>query len=197
MAQLVVQGGFESFLTGLGRAGEIAEDRAAMMGQAFQIDHLFALGSERVQQGGLAGPRLAVDQHDVRGMAGLQRGDHLAPPGAITALDQRRLPAHRSEHQSHGLRPHAAAPAIDQRFEVLGAVCQRRLQVPGDIARDQGRAHAPRLEGGDLGVVGADAGAFGVVQNGQVDGAGQVVLGKLGRGAHIDDDIEAFQFLRR
>ena len=65
-----------------------------------------------------------------------------------------------------------------------------------DIACGDGGAHATRLEDGDLGVVRADLGPLGIVQHRQVDGSGQVVLGKLGRRAHINDGIEAFQSVR-
>jgi hypothetical protein len=44
-------------------------------------------------------------------------------------------------------------------------------------------------------VQGADPRAFLVVQHGQVDGAGQVVLGEFRRGAGVDDCVEGGQFI--
>ena len=62
-----------------------------------------------------------------------------------------------------------------------------------DVARHHGRAQTAGLELGFLDVQGSHLGALGVVQHGQVDGAGQVILGELGRAAHVDQGVEGGQ----
>ena len=57
------------------------------------------------------------------------------------------------------------------------------------IARDQCRADLARLEGTVLYIDRADPGAFGVTKRRQVDGAGDVIFGELGRRTHVDDVI--------
>ena len=59
-----------------------------------------------------------------------------------------------------------------------------------DIARDQRRAHAPRLEAGDLLVGIAHPRPLLIVEHRQVEGARHVVLIELGRAAHVDDVVE-------
>ena len=59
----------------------------------------------------------------------------------------------------------------------------------GGISKDQRRADLARLEGRNLLVDRADAGAFLVVQDGKADRARHVIFGEFGRAAHVDDGI--------
>lgn len=53
------------------------------------------------------------------------------------------------------------------------------LQMGGNVGRDEGGSES---SGGKsiLGVESADLNSFGVVEDGQVDGSGHVIIGKLG-----------------
>src|SRR5471030_1190165 len=62
-----------------------------------------------------------------------------------------------------------------------------------DIGGDQRRPQLLCLERAGLLVQGAHAHAFLVIEHGQVDGARQMVFGKFGRAAYIDDGIEGAQ----
>jgi hypothetical protein len=53
-------------------------------------------------------------------------------------------------------------------------------QVARQVGGNHGTAHAPGLEGALLRVEGADGGALLVVEHRAVDGAGDMVFGKLG-----------------
>jgi hypothetical protein len=59
-----------------------------------------------------------------------------------------------------------------------------------DVLRDQRRAELFRLEHRNLLVEGADPGAFLVIQHRHADRVGQVVFGKFGRCAGVDQGIE-------
>ena len=56
----------------------------------------------------------------------------------------------------------------------------------GDVARDEGGAHATGQEAGFLDIGRPDNGAFGIVENGEVYGAGNMIFRKLAGAAHID-----------
>ena len=58
------------------------------------------------------------------------------------------------------------------------------------ILGDQGRTDLARGKGADLFVNRAHLGPFGIIQNRQVDRAGDVILGVFGGGAHIDDVVK-------
>ena len=53
------------------------------------------------------------------------------------------------------------------------------LQMGGNISGDEGGSESTRGKS-ILGVESADLNSFGVVEDGQVDGSGHVIIGKLG-----------------
>jgi hypothetical protein len=63
----------------------------------------------------------------------------------------------------------------------------------GDVARDKGSAHATGQDAGFLDIGGPDDGAFGIVENREVYGAGDMILRKLAGAAHIDYHVELRQ----
>ena len=80
---------------------------------------------------------------------------------------------------------------MHQRFEPSAAVGQRPLQMGCDIARHHDGTAAAGEEFGTLDIFGPDRRALGVIEDRQVDGAGDVVERELARAAHIDDGVKA------
>ena len=76
---------------------------------------------------------------------------------------------------------------------MLWAVEKALLEVAGDVFRDQRGADFLCLERRHLLVQRADLDALGIIEYRAVDGAGNVVFGKLGGGADIDDLVEVRQ----
>jgi hypothetical protein len=163
-------------------------------GQALEVDGLHAARGEPAEDVGLGRPGVAVEQDHLRLRTGLvEPRAHVGAVGLVAALEQRHRPADLGQHRGHGVRALAAAPAVDQRREVLGPLGQRALQVGGDVSGDMRRAEAPGEQPRLLDIDGPDLGALGVVQHRQVLGPGDMVLGELGRAAHVDDRVEALQ----
>ncbi len=67
--------------------------------------------------------------------------------------------------------------------------------MPGDVARHQGRPDPPGAEPGVLDIDGPHHRSLVVVQHWQVDRPRRMVLGELGRTAHVDQGVEAPQGL--
>ena len=88
---------------------------------------------------------------------------------------------------------HAAAPAVDKRTPLFGAVAEVRLQHRGDVSCHQRRAYFSGLERG-LRVQQADFVTLGVVQNGTIQRAGDMILREFGGGSDVDDFIEIGAF---
>jgi hypothetical protein len=117
--------------------------------------------------------------------------DDVAAPGLVAAVELAGLPADGAEDGGHRAAAVAAAPAVDQRLPVPRLAEKAFAQMAADVLGDQRGADLPGLERGDLLVERADLGALRVVEDRAVDGAGNVVFGKFGGGADVDDFVEA------
>lgn len=190
-AQRQHQRGIETLLGGLLGARQGAQQRAAMHGQALEIEHLRAGPGQRTEQMRLAAAG-APRQHDVAQPRRqfVELIHHPAAIGLVAAVELPRAPADQVEPGRHRARALAAAPAVDQRAPVDRPVGEGGFQVRGDVARHPGRADPRRLVGRDLLVHGADDHALVVAQHGGVQRAGNMVLRVLERRAHVDDFVE-------
>jgi hypothetical protein len=165
-----------------------------MASQVFQIDDLHAPRGKAGENLGLARAGVAVDQDQVQA-AGLVVEPRLHPPaiGLVAAAQHRRSPADPGEDGRHGIRPLAAAPAIDERPERGRLVGQGAFQVRGDVAGDIGRADAVGAKRRVLDIDRPDLGALFVAQHRQVDRARNMVLGIFAGAAHVDHRVERLQ----
>jgi hypothetical protein len=191
LQQRLRQSAFKALLAGLWLRHP-SQQRAAMIGQGLQINHLPAHGPHPLQQLGLGAAGIAVQRHQVkRQLLIVKIGMHQPPVALIAALDQASPPADLAQHPGETARALAAAPAIDQGPPAALMVAEAGFNIVGGIAKHQRRAQFARLKGAVLHIDGADFGPFFVVQNRQIDGAGDVVFGIFGRAAHIYDGVVA------
>ncbi len=179
------------FWLGCGRPATPPNSEPRWSRQALQVQGLHARARPAGQDLGLARPRAAVEQDELqRRRLVVEPRLHMPPIGAVAARQHRRPPADLRQDGGHGVGPLAAAPAVDQRPKVGRLVGERGLQVPGDVAGHQRRADAAGQEARLLDVDRAHPRPLGVVEHGQADGAGHVVLGELRGAAHVDDRVE-------
>jgi hypothetical protein len=181
----------EVLLRGLRHARQRAQQRALVVREIFQVEHLRTARGQRVQHARLRAAGGAADHAQVEpGRQRVDLRDHMPAKALVAARELLRVPAHEPQPRDHRAAAHAAAPAVHQRLPVLGPVGQRVAQVARDVGRDHRAADAPRLEGAGLHVDGADDAALLVVEHGAVDGAGNVVERELGRRAGVDQRVE-------
>ena len=161
-----------------------------MRRQPLEVQHLHAASPEDLQQRGLGGAGIAVEQHQrMRHPPLVERAIDQPAIALISALDILRAPADLAQHPGKRPRPLAAAPAIDQRPPAARLVLQHRLDMARGIVEHQRGTDLAGAERAVLLVEGADARALLVVEHGQVDRAGQVILGVFGGAAHVDHGI--------
>ena len=150
------------------------------------------LAADRVEDIGLGAAGIAVEQDQPdRQRVLVERLRHQAAIGAITALQHLHPEPDLPQDHAHGARALPAPPAIDQRAIAAGLGREMRVDMVRDVARDQGRPDLARLQTALLHVDRADARALHIVEHGQVDGTGQVILREFGRRARVDDLVEA------
>ena len=181
----------EHFLRGLEFVRQAAQYRALVCRQGFQVEHLRALCGEGFEQAALAAAGGASD--DAIGVATRQIRqfcDDVAAVGLVAAFQRAGVPADLMQHVRHGAAALAAAPAIDQRAPAARLVEKARLDVPGDVARNQRRPDLLGGEGRVLLVERADAGALLVGEHRAIDRAGHVVFGEFGGRAHVYDLVK-------
>jgi len=162
-----------------------------MSSQPFEVDDLDPARREPVQKVGLGGTGIAVQQDQpMRKWLIIKHIMHKTAKGLIAARDGIGPPADLSEDRGNRTGPLPAAPAMNQRTPAAIAIRQRGFKVMRDVAGDEGGADLAGGEGRDLLVNRADPGAFLVGQGGQVERAGDMILGKFGRRADVDHVIE-------
>src|SRR6266850_1237177 len=83
-----------------------------------------------------------------------------------------------------------SAPAVDERAPRAVLAAEQRLDVPGDVLREERGAELARVERRDLLVESADGGALGVVEGRRRDRAGDVVFGVFGGRAGVEDRVK-------
>ncbi len=177
----------EHLLRWLRAIGQVAEQRAAVAGEALEIEHLRALCRERLDEATLAGAGESAD-HLVakpRGQ-GEELRAHVAPVGPVAAGEPRRAPADFAQDVGERTAALTAAPAVDQWCPVARLVRERAFEHRGDVARNDRGAEASRGERRFLRVHRADARPLGVVQHRMIDGARNVVLREFRGAAHVD-----------
>ena len=170
-----------------------------MVGEAFEVEDLGPGLAEGVEEASFAGSGEAAE--DVDGDIGgfEEAGEVLAEeaaPGFVAAVEDAGPPADGAEDDGHGAGAHATAPAVDQGSPIAVAVGKFVFQVTGDPFADESGTAAT---GGELVVFvdGADFGAFLVVEDGEVDGAGDVVFLELDWSADVDDFAKAGKIQRK
>ncbi|CUH40003.1 hypothetical protein JSE7799_02732 [Jannaschia seosinensis] len=184
------EAGFEHLLGRLS-ARAPAEIGAAVVRQPFEVDHLRAGRLHMGKELCLAGAGAAVDQDRRHGQVRIvEHGLHQPPIRLVAALQHADPPADLFEDRREGARSLAAPPAIDEGSPAAVAIRQRAFEMGGGIARDQRGADLAGEETVLPHVDRADAGAFRIRQDGQVDRTGQMILGEFGGGAHVDDLVE-------
>ncbi len=141
------QAALEHLLAGLRTARQGAQQRAPVRRQVFQVEGLQSPRGQPAQHLGLGRAGVAVDRHQPQ-VHGLVVEPRLHPPpiGAIAARQHRGAPADLAQDGGHGVGALAAAPTVDQGAEAPGLVGEGRLQMPGHVARHQGRADAAGQE---------------------------------------------------
>ena len=120
-----------------------------MSRQGFKVGRLHALLREPSEDPGLAAAGIAVKQYKLESRVGgrvpaVEIGNDLSPPGLIPALEPGHRPTDLLHDSDHGGRSLASAPAVDQRTKISVTICQRRLEMTGDITGDVGRSDAAR-----------------------------------------------------
>ena len=148
-----------------------------MIRQRFQVQHLRALGGQRMQQPGFAragwaaNDLVAVARGELRQIRHQRRPERL-----VAAIEQRDLEPDLVENQGQRAAALAAAPAIQQWLPFLRLAEYVALDMRGNILGHQRRAELFGLELADLLVLCADDSPFFVMQAGPVQRAGQVVF---------------------
>src|SRR5712692_5198557 len=105
----------EHLLRRLRLARKLAEQRAAVAGEALQIEHLRALCRERGEQAALAAPGGAAHRPEPETLRRLIELRHdFATVRAVAAFERRRVPADLAQHVGHRRGALPAAPAIDE-----------------------------------------------------------------------------------
>ena len=191
----IPQAGLERFLRRLRAIRPAAEQRTAMSGDGFEIEHLATGGRQCADQAGLA--RAGGTTHHTERQPRRQHLEfrhHMPTKCPVAAVELPRVPADGAQDGGHRAAAHAAAPAVDQRLPAALVTRERLLDVLRDVARDQRGADLAGEERRLLHVHRADAGALGVVEHRNIDGAGQVVERKFGGRTHVEQGVETLQF---
>ena len=173
LAQCCTEAGVEVLLRRLGRPGQQAEHRTAMLGQGFEVEHLRPARRQRPQQPALARAGGAADdaQLEPPGQR-LELGQQGAAIAHVAALENVDAKADLREDGRQRRAALTAAPAVDERRPFARQLQHVLLDVRGDVAGDQRGAALARRERRDLRVFGADERTLGVVERRPVDGAG-------------------------
>ena len=119
----------------------------------------------------------------------------MAAPALVAALQALGLPTDLAQNVGEGAAALAATPAVHQRCPALGLVGKQGLDVHGDIACHQHGAELAGVKGRHLLVQRAHGDALLVVQHRAVDGAGNMVFGKFGRAACIENCVERTELI--
>jgi hypothetical protein len=138
------------FCDGCGSPGIAAQDGAAVVRQAFQVEHLRAGCAQRLQQprlaaAGAAAQHAVVQQRRQREPGRRARGRE----GLVAALQLRGAKADLRQHQRQAARALAAAPAVHQRapFAGLSRTCVSRMSA---MRRDTSAAPSLRAASGEV-----------------------------------------------
>ena len=167
-----------------------------MTGQFLKVEHLFAESPERLQDAALATAGGAANylELELAGQLGQAVDDHLAVD-FVAVLKLLRVPADTPENEGHRAAALSAAPADDQRAPGFWPVEKFLTQMACDVFGNVGGADFFRLERRYLLVKGANFNALLVVEHRAVDRSRDMVFGKLGWRADVDDFVEGREFV--
>ena len=131
-------------------------------------------------------PEQGVGRH--RGLPVGQTAQHFLSIGLVTALDRHRVDAHQGKQESHIAAALSPAPAHDGQTAPFAQRAGQLYQL-AEISRqpraDEFHRHDPSL-GRTLVLVGkAHSRAGGIIEEREVEGAGDVSIGELGGGADV------------
>ena len=170
-----------------------------MVGEALEIENLRALAFHFVEKAGLSAASEAAEDDELR-LGGGDRGLHVFhevfTPSFVAALDGATPPADGAEDDGHGIGAEITAPAVDERGKGPGVICQGGGEMMVDVLCDQSRAEAAGFVR-VFGIEFADLVPLLVTENGEIDGAWNVILLKLGGRADVDDIREVRESERR
>ena len=106
-----------------------------MIGQPFEINHLCASITQRVQQGRFPGARAAANRDVVKPLRHLgQFCGNPSPVSLVAAFQLHGLEPDFAQNKRQGTRPFAAAPAVNEWCPVARFIGKMRFQHHGDIA---------------------------------------------------------------
>jgi hypothetical protein len=177
----------EHLLRRLRIVGQIAQQRAAMLRKAFEIQHLSAFGGNRLDQPRFAGSRQAADDAKPELLRRVREHQHDVPAiRAIPAVELHCAKADFGQHVHERTAALPTAPAVDERRPVARFVARVRFANRRDIACDECGAHLARVESRVLDVHRANERSLRVVEHGEIDGPGQVVFRIFAGRPHID-----------
>jgi hypothetical protein len=191
--------GLKLLLGWLEGIGPVAEDGPAVVGEALEVENLGPLFFQFVKEAGLAATGESGEDDKV-GRKAVERRfevlDEEMAPSLVAAVEHAGPPPDGAEDQGHRLRAQVASPTVEERGKGVGLLRESGVEVPVNVAGDQGRSESSRFVG--IGSVDeTNSVAFLVVENRQIDRAGEMVLGEFGRRTHVDDVREIREEERR
>src|SRR5882762_2929922 len=143
-----------------------------MGSELFEVQYLFARALQGLEVAALAATRRTVDHDEAEGRGqNFQLGDDPFSVSPVAALEGFYLPADLAQDMRHRAGALAAAPAVDERAPRAVLAAEQRLDVPGDVLREERGAELARVERRDLLVESPNRGALGVVEGGRRAGA--------------------------
>ena len=183
---------FVVLAAGLGRQAQGTEAAATVVGPTLQIHHRHAPIAEGQQQVGLAGAGATPQQ--TQGPGSLEQGEHPVAVRLVAPVQHQNRQVELAGQPGHRTRAHATAPAMEAQGDGVG---RRRLgEGRGQrlhFGPHDGQSPHHRRPATLLFVEGADLGPFGITEQGQVGGAGDVALGEFAGAAHIQHGTAAGQ----
>ena len=136
LAQRIPDQSVKTLLAGLRQARNSPQHRTAVVGQAFQVNHLRAGLRQCLQQAGLAGTGGAADHAPVQADHAARDILHKGRTKRLVAAFQQRHPkADLIKDQGQCAAALTATPAVGQGPPLLGCGHQLTLNVRSDVAR--------------------------------------------------------------
>jgi hypothetical protein len=160
-------------------------------GEFLEVEHLFAESSDGLEDAALAAAGCATDHSELQlARDGCEILDDQPAIRLVAPVQLLCVPANPAQNVGHRAAALAATPANDQGSPILRMFEKTSAQMAGNVFGDMGGADLPGCEGRNLLVKRADFDPLLVVEDRTVDRARDVVFGKLGRRANVDDFIK-------
>ena len=130
-----------------------------------------------------------------------QSQTHMTPIGLVAAGQQLYAKAGGFQQPAHSAAAHAAAPAVQQDIPAAGRHFFRQRTRTRELAfqftSDERQRRCHGIGASLAGVHGADAGALRIVEQGQIEGSGNMGVLKFGRGADIQQENSLIPALKK